>query len=760
MNDLSPLTGRIIAVHSQPLTWTGTFQDLCRPFARIPGTVILQSGGDHDCARYDLLATLPWLMLTYQGKMNRLTVDGKQHALRGDPFALLQQLIETLRIQTGDMPSPVGAGLFGYLSYDLKDQLERLPRMSVDDLRLPDLLLQAPTFLAIHDRDTGAYRLCIMERILADGTHMTGDPAPFMIHLETLAGPTTVFTGNPVGLKSGFCHDEYLAAVTKIREEIAAGEVYQVNLAQRFTIPFAGDPYQLFCALFARNPAPFFAYIHGGDHIIVSTSPERFIQQTGSRVETRPIKGTRPRGRNKTEGRLLRAELLASPKDDAELSMIVDLLRNDLGKVCKAGTVQVAEHKRLEAYQNVYHLVSRITGELDDDKDSIDLLCATFPGGSITGCPKIRAMEIIDEREPVRRHIYTGAIGYIGFHDTMDLSVAIRTATVTQDCLLFSVGGGIVYDSVPQAEHEETLHKGKTFFEMMADHPQREPELGYLWINGKIVPTDQATVPVIDAFVQYGLGLFETIRVQDGKSLFFADHIGRLNRSWRALFADAPPDLTWEDIITSVLQANRLQEGIATVKIMAGPGEATVPPYRPVLIVQCRPYIHRLAENSAIGLSGLRLVTYPLPRQSSLADHKTLNHLDCILAGRWAKKHGGDEALWLNPDQTVCETHSAGIVVVRGREMLLPQSPYVLPSIMGRRVVAYLKRRGYQLVRKPLTRRSLFSADLVLLTNSLMGAVPAVSLDRKTLDASSRLWIDINDHLFGGSAWRQDLPLA
>jgi para-aminobenzoate synthetase component 1 len=195
---------------------------------------------------------------------------------------------------------------------------------------------------------------------------------------------------------------------------------------------------------------------------------ERFLLRRGEEVETRPIKGTRPRGRTPEEDEANRQELAESLKDDAELSMIVDLLRNDLGKVCRPRTVKVAEHKRLEAYQNVYHLVSIVTGELQSGTSHVDLLKAAFPGGSITGCPKIRAMEIIDELEPHVRHVYTGAIGYLGLQGTLDLNVAIRTAIITRGRGYFAVGGGVVYDSDEAAEYEETLHKGRTLFRLLA----------------------------------------------------------------------------------------------------------------------------------------------------------------------------------------------------------------------------------------------------------------------------------------------------
>ena len=233
-------------------------------------------------------------------------------------------------------------------------------------------------------------------------------------------------------LHSNFTREAYLRAVSRIREYIRQGDVYQVNLSQRFSFPFQGEAYRLFLRLFALNPAPFYAYVNGGDFVILSTSMERFLYRRGNYMETRPIKGTRKRGKTPAEECGLRRELGESPKDNAELSMIVDLLRNDLGRICDARTVEVQEHKRLEAYQNVYHLVSIVTGQVRPGCSHVEILQATFPGGSITGCPKIRAMEIIDELEPHVRHVYTGAIGYLGLHRNLDLNVAIRTAIISR----------------------------------------------------------------------------------------------------------------------------------------------------------------------------------------------------------------------------------------------------------------------------------------------------------------------------------------
>ena len=265
------------------------------------------------------------------------------------------------------------------------------------------------------------------------------------------------------GLHSNFTRPAYCRAVERALEYIRAGHIYQVNLSQRFTAPMRGDVESLYDRLRAANPAPFAAFLDAGDFQIVSASPERFLQfdPVTRRVETRPIKGTRRRGATPAEDEQLKAELIASEKDAAELVMIVDLERNDLGRVCDYGSVRVPDLRRVEAYPTVWHTVATVEGRLRPGATRADLLRAAFPGGSITGAPKIRSMQIIEELEALRRHVYCGAIGYLGFDGRMDLNIAIRTITVANGQAYFHAGGGIVADSDPKEEYEETLHKAR-----------------------------------------------------------------------------------------------------------------------------------------------------------------------------------------------------------------------------------------------------------------------------------------------------------
>ncbi|MBA7484746.1 Aminodeoxychorismate synthase component 1 [subsurface metagenome] len=279
--------------------------------------------------------------------------------------------------------------------------------------------------------------------------------------------PVSTAIRSDIVLKSNFSQAEYLKAVAAVREYICAGDIFQVNLSQRLEADLPIAPYELYRQLRQINPAPFANYFNFAGVSVVGASPERFLRVSGNWVQTRPIKGTRPRGKSAAEDEALAQELLASIKDRAENVMIVDLERNDIGRICRYGTIKVTELAILETFPTVFHLTSTVEGRLREGKNRIDLLKATFPGGSITGAPKVRAMEIIDEMEPTRRSIYTGAIGYLSFSEEMDLNIVIRTFIIKDGRAYFQVGGGIVYDSEPEAEYEETMDKARALIQAL-----------------------------------------------------------------------------------------------------------------------------------------------------------------------------------------------------------------------------------------------------------------------------------------------------
>ena len=739
---------RVKGVHHEEIELRLPIDQAAAGVAGDKGTVLLLSGSDLDCSRYHILAVNPWLEITSKQDQVSIVFQGCRTRFRKDVFETVQSVIDRCRMADAAYGLPVACGLFGYLAYDLKDRIEVLPRTCVDT-GLPDLYLCAPGIVLIQDRMDKRTHLCIPVLEYEDGTQLPDREVgrirdTFLQRLDVQAAPGR-FAVKQAALNSSFTKQEYVHAVNRIIRYLKAGDIYQANLSQRFETGFSGDSYALFIDLFRRNPASFFAYVNAGDHTVVSTSPERFIKQDGRAVETRPIKGTIARGRTREQDRQNRISLSDSVKDDAELTMIVDLMRNDLSRVTAHGSVIVTEHKRLEPYENVYHLVSIVEGRLKRGCHSVDLIKATFPGGSITGCPKIRSMEIIDELEPVKRHVYTGSIGYISFHDTMDLSIAIRTATIFKDKVFFSVGGGIVYDSDPEKEYQETLDKGKTLMESLAG--SRKETAGPVikaWVNGKMTDPETAGISATSPGFQYGAGVFETIKVSGGRICFLPEHLDRMNRAWRRLFDRAVPDICWESVIRLLIRENEMErEELAVKLVMARESADNIPDV--FLAAFLRPYVHRL---DILDKPGLDLVTFPHPRQSVLADYKTLNYLVYDLAGAFAREQGADEALILNPDGTVSETNTANIIAVDKNRVVVPQSPQVLNGVVQQQTLHLLEQKGYEIVKQTVSTEALCGFANVILTNSLMGAVKVMRIDGKEIAHDADICSAVNHGLF------------
>ncbi len=418
-----------------------------------------------DIGRYSFLGSDPFLVFAAKGKTVTFRENGEERRVQSNPVAALKKLINKFH-RPPDAAVPFTGGAVGYFAYDLGWLFEELPHRAEDDLHLPDL------YLPFYDRVIAVDHVNREILVFSHGFPFTGEAGVARARerlqqlLDLLAGTKTagerfrpgVVAGEP---ESNFTREEYLRMVERGKEYIAAGDIFQVNLSQRFQAPLYISPWELYLRLATVNPAPFAAYLDFRPAAVVSASPERFLRLKGDRVETRPIKGTRPRGKNSAEDERLRRELYHSPKDRAELVMIVDLERNDLGRVCRTGSVKVPRVFRLEEYATVFHLVSTVEGCLRPGLDICDLLAASFPGGSITGAPKIRAMEIIEELEPTKRSIYTGSVGYIDFSGDADLNIVIRTFLVKDGMAYFQVGGGIVADSQPEAEYQETLDKAR-----------------------------------------------------------------------------------------------------------------------------------------------------------------------------------------------------------------------------------------------------------------------------------------------------------
>jgi para-aminobenzoate synthetase component 1 len=413
--------------------------------------------------RYDILAADPFITIeTCADKSVIQYRDGHSHHSEADPFAILETLLPPYRQAQTDLPFAGGA--IGYFAYDLGRRIETLPTRADNVENIPDMAVGIYDWAVVTDHKLK--RCWLASFGLDPRTHDiwsslqtqllsadADDTSPFQVHGE---------------LTSNLDPQQYQQAFDKIKNYITEGDCYQVNLAKRFEIKAEGDPWYAYQLQRKQNAAPFSAFFSTGNVAVMSSSPERLLQVHQNQVETKPIKGTRPRDlTDPLKDAELADALQHSLKDRAENLMIVDLLRNDLGKVCKPGSIKVPKPFALESFATVHHLVSTITGTLADDETAVSLLRACFPGGSITGAPKLRAMEIIEELEPNRRGVYCGSVGYIGFDGNMDSNITIRTLVFSDQRLRFWAGGGIVADSQAEAEHQEVHDKAAAMFKLI-----------------------------------------------------------------------------------------------------------------------------------------------------------------------------------------------------------------------------------------------------------------------------------------------------
>lgn len=434
-----------------------------------PWAILLDSGmSSGPDARYDIMAASPFVTLTTRDGLTTLVGPEGTSTSPDDPFSLLSEVLRRYAQNTvANFPEapdlPFCGGAMGYFAYDLARRVEALPALAQDAEDLPQMAIGLYDWAVVVDHH--AQRCWLLGQGLAASTRARwsslcaslASAAPPPVHGFHVTSPVVSNLDQPA----------YAAAFERVKDYIYAGDCYQVNLAQRFVAEAEGDAWTAYAVLRTISQAPFSAYFHTPDADILSASPERFLQVRHGRVETKPIKGTRPRGADAVQDQAYADELLSSRKDRAENLMIVDLLRNDIGKNCAIGSVKAERLFELESFTNVHHLVSTVTGTLVPGHGAIDLLRGCFPGGSITGAPKLRAMEIIEELEPHRRGVYCGAIGYIGFDGSMDTNIAIRTAVYSGGRIRFWAGGGIVADSEMAKEYRETWDKAAGMTQLM-----------------------------------------------------------------------------------------------------------------------------------------------------------------------------------------------------------------------------------------------------------------------------------------------------
>ncbi len=413
----------------------------------------------------------------------RIRVIGKQFQIEkndkiisskicADPLAEIESYLNSFSVPELDCLPRFYGGLVGYFSYDTIRYIE--PKLAdcpnPDLLETPDILLMLSEQVIVFDNLSSRMFIIILVDPEQDNAYQNGQDELCKIAKKLSQTQLTIKAEaqeKPVDesdFESGFTEQGYKDAVEKARQYIIDGDAMQIVLSQRLSIPFTSEPINLYRALRGLNPSPYMYYLNLGDHYVVGSSPEILVRLENEKVEVRPIAGTRPRGANAAEDKALEEELLSDPKELAEHLMLIDLGRNDAGRVSETGTVELTEKMIVEHYSHVMHIVSNVEGKLKKGMSAMDVLRATFPAGTVSGAPKIRAMEIIDELEPVKRGIYSGAIGYLSWNGDMDTAIAIRTAVIKDNKLSIQAGAGIVYDSIPDMEWKETMNKGRAIF--------------------------------------------------------------------------------------------------------------------------------------------------------------------------------------------------------------------------------------------------------------------------------------------------------
>ncbi|WP_133500572.1 anthranilate synthase component I [Cognatilysobacter terrigena] len=450
-----------------------------------PHTYLFESveGGER-FGRYSIIGLPARRVYAFAGNLLVVTEDGELVESRtvDDPFAEVEALRSAHSVpKIEGLPGFTG-GLVGWFGFECIDYIE--PRLAAsgrgktDELGTPDILLMLSEEVAVFDNLKGRLYLIVhadpsqphafarANRRLDELTHRLrqGGPGyPETLHAAAL---------DEADFVSGFTREGFIAAVEKSKDYIRAGDIFQVVLSQRLSVPFKARPVDVYRALRALNPSPYMYFLDVGEMQVVGSSPEILVRLEDGNVTVRPIAGTRRRGATPEEDAALEAELLADPKERAEHLMLIDLGRNDVGRVSEAGTVEVGEQFVIERYSHVMHIVSEVTGRLKEGLSYADVLRATFPAGTVSGAPKIRALEVIRELEPIKRNVYAGSIGYIGWHGDADTAIAIRTAVIQDGRLYVQAGAGIVYDSDPAAEWEETMSKGRALFRAVAQAAQ------------------------------------------------------------------------------------------------------------------------------------------------------------------------------------------------------------------------------------------------------------------------------------------------
>ncbi len=472
---------KMVTVHSFIVgdleTPISTFLKLC---ADGPSFLLESAAGGEQVARYSFLGYNPFLTLRgYENGVELQWNNGLVESREGDPLEVLRGLMEDFRLKSHQTMPRFSGGAVGYFSYDTVARFEPIGKLPPDGLNLPEIYMQFMQNIVVFDHFKHELQL-IVNRPVRDGESTAAAEKlanneldqmvmqmsyPLRENAEALKNANAVPVGN-------MTEAEFVERVKIAKEYIKHGDIFQVVLSQRFTAEIAEDPFVIYRRLRSLNPSPYMFYLKNEEMTIVGASPEMMVRIEDKTVTTRPIAGTRKRGKTEEEDIALEKELLADEKEMSEHVMLVDLGRNDIGRVARYGTVQVKEYGKIERFSHVMHLVSEVSGELAGEQDALSALRACFPAGTLTGAPKVRAMQIINELEPVRRGPYGGAIGYLDFKGNMDTCITIRTMVIKDGKAYIQTGAGIVADSVPELEYAETLHKAKAMFATLGVEPK------------------------------------------------------------------------------------------------------------------------------------------------------------------------------------------------------------------------------------------------------------------------------------------------
>lgn len=424
--------------------------------------VLLESGRS---GRYHFVGLQPVATLRGKDDCFTVTTQGSTYTQYGDLLTLMKNWMKEITIEKIPDGPPFQGGAIGYLSYDLVRQMERIPNIAQDDLQMDDLYFYIFEEVACYDKQKNELWLMVIDTDQEHAYHRLKKQRSLWEKQGEKQEKELYTRTQSENFHIAFKEEQFIQAARKVQDYIARGEVFQVNLSVRQAQALKASPFHIYEAVRKINPSPYMAYLTTRDFQIICCSPELLIKKRGQAISTRPIGGTRSRGANATEDEMLEKTLLENEKERAEHVMLVDIERNDLGRVCEYGSIEVTELMTIEKYSHVMHLVSNVSGRLDTNKDVYDIIRATFPGGTITGAPKVRTMEIIEELEPTRRGIYTGSIGWIGFDGDMELNIVIRTMLVKDGIGYVQAGAGIVIDSDPKAEYKECLKKAKALLD-------------------------------------------------------------------------------------------------------------------------------------------------------------------------------------------------------------------------------------------------------------------------------------------------------